>query len=251
MITPHAVVLALGEDDAGDLPAPAVLPLGGATLLQRLLGVLAEVGTARPVVLIDARHAEEIPRATGDRATVVVSPAVSGSPALHRLTALRRAATYLPDDDAPVLVHDVARALTPVETVREVLAGLTEDVDAVVPGIAVTDSVKHISTDPTHGLRNVGRDGLTALQSPRLLRRGVLREVLTGSGADGRPGTSGRSGPTADADGGPDDEILRAQELGHRVRVVHGSHRGGAIDDRLSLWRAQIALGLARDTTPR
>lgn len=47
------------------------------------------------------------------------------------------------------------------------------------------------------------------------------------------------------------DEIRAALEHGARVRTVHGSHAGFAVLDRLSLWQAQISLGLARDTSHR
>lgn len=241
MITPHAVVLALGEDDAGDLPPRSLLPLGGATLLQRLLTVLEDVGTHHPVVLVDGPRVEEAARIVGDRARVIPIPSGHPPTVSPRIDALRHATRQLPEDDVPVLVHDVDRALTPVETVREVLAGLTPDVDAVVPGIAVTDSVKHLEGTAGTGLRNVARDGLVALQSPRLLRRATLRAVLADP-VD--PAVDHASEAAVEHD----DEVLRARARGHAVRVVHGSHGGGAIDDRLSLWRAQIALGLARDT---
>ena len=54
----------------------------------------------------------------------------------------------------------------------------------------------------------------------------------------------------ADAPQAP-DEVLGALEVGARVRTVHGSHSGFAVVDRLSLWQAQISLGLARDTSHR
>ena len=47
------------------------------------------------------------------------------------------------------------------------------------------------------------------------------------------------------------DEVREALARGARVRTVHGSHAGFAVLDRLSLWQAQISLGLARDTSHR
>src|SRR5699024_4130207 len=109
-----------------------------------------------------------------------------------------------------------------------------EDDDAVVPVVAMTDSVKEVRAE---GLRNIDRASLAGLQSPRLMRRGVLESALDD---DGRP-----------ADAGGFDEIRAALDRGARVRTVHGSHSGFAVLDRLSLWQAQISLGLARATSHR
>lgn len=231
-----AIVLALGGDDPAAFASPALLPLGGASLLQRLLGVLAEAGIPGPLVVAEERHARELQRVLGE-AGLVTLPDAPSRPGVRsrRLEALRVALEHLGPGDDPVLVHEVGRALTPASLVETVLSGLDDgSADACVPGIAVTDSVKRVATGAAAGLSNVDRAGLTAVQSPRALRRSTLEAAIREGGLD--PATH------------PDDEVLRAAALGHRVRVVHGSHRGGVVDDRLSLWQAQIALGLARDT---
>ena len=51
--------------------------------------------------------------------------------------------------------------------------------------------------------------------------------------------------------GGRFDEIPAALAAGARVETVQGSHSGFAVLDRLTLWQAQISLGLARDTSHR
>ena len=40
--------------------------------------------------------------------------------------------------------------------------------------------------------------------------------------------------------------VLAALEQGGRVRTVPGSHAGFAVLDRLSLWQAQISLGMVK-----
>lgn len=216
------LVLALEQGDLVDAPVPALLPLGGVTLLDRLLLNLGEACPAPALVLTPPSHLAAVARLLGERGEAV--PAAPGGRLAALASALEHAGTA---EAGALLVHDASCALTPPETIEAVLEGLTDDVDAVAPGVAVTDSVK--ADAPSGGLHNVDRDGLTSLQSPRLLRRTLLAEVLV-------------------TDAGPDDEILRALALGARVRRVPGSHRGEPVSDRLSLWQAQIALGLARDT---
>lgn len=157
----------------------------------------------------------------------------------------------LPEVPGPlVMIHDAERALTPAGTVRDVLGALTTGVDAVVPVQAMTDSVKEVTPD---GLRNVDRATLAALQSPRLLRREALEAALR---ATPTPASTVPPPPPARAAGGragqrARDEILELLAQGSTVHTVAGSHSGFAVVDRLSLWQAQISLGLERDTSSR
>lgn len=215
------VLVLLAPAPRRDEALPALTPLGGSRLIERLLTSLTEVGLPRAVVAAPSSRAREVGRLLGDRADVLPVPEQG------RIAALKAALPAV--TGGSVLVHDAERALTPPATVRAVLDALDEDVDAVVPALAVTDSVK--ASGPA-GLRNVDRDALVTLQAPRLLRR----ELLTAMAAD---------------PDGPDDEITRALARRARVRRVAGSHRGFAIADRLSLWEAQISLGLARDVGDR
>lgn len=201
----------------------ALAPLGGVSLLQRLLLTLDAVCPG-PVHVVTAPFArDDVARALGDRGRVHTAPAPG------RRAALAAVLTELPAarPGDRVLVHEGERALTPASTVAAVIEAGDQDTDAVVPVIPVTDSVKTVGE---RGLRNVDREGLATLQSPRLLRRDLLTALVDGEG--------------------PDDEIQAALARGARVRTVPGSHQGGAVADRLGLWQAQISLGLARDTTP-
>lgn len=241
------VVLALAPPAPGlssGASVPSLERLGGSRLIDRLLGTLQDVGLPAPLVITEEHALPALRAALGREATVL---GASGG----REAALRIALENC--EETLLLVHDAERALTPQGVVREVLASLHEDDDAVVPVVAMTDSVKEVRPD---GLRNIDRSTLAGLQSPRLLRRQLLTSVLSGAAA---PSTSAPSSPAPPAAPRPDrfaeagtggfDEIRAALEYGAQVRTVHGSHAGFAVVDRLSLWRAQISLGLARDTS--
>ncbi|GAB2539416.1 2-C-methyl-D-erythritol 4-phosphate cytidylyltransferase [Brachybacterium huguangmaarense] len=233
-VTPSDIrplVLALAQSTSvAPAEAPGLRRLGGATLLARLLATLADVCPVPPLVLADPGHLGDIEAVVGRAGSVV--PAATGAP--PRIAALAGALAHL-GDDAPgtLLIHDAARALTPSSVIAAALEALAPDIDAVVPGLSVTDSVKRESA---RGLLNVERSGLVSLQSPRLVRRETLELAL---------------GPDADGVHRGDDEIRRAAARGARVRVIPGSHRGEAVSGPLSLWQAQIGLGLARDTGGR
>jgi 2-C-methyl-D-erythritol 4-phosphate cytidylyltransferase len=82
----------------------------------------------------------------------------------------------LPDDVDLVLVHDAARALVPVEVVEAVVAALESGAQAVVPVLAVPDTVKQVGVDGTV-VRTVPRDDLRAVQTPQGFQRAVLEQA--------------------------------------------------------------------------
>lgn len=227
------VVLALAPTAPGisrDTATPCLELLGGSRLIDRLLGTLGDLDLPAPLVVT---HREAAPQLRGvlDRSLSVLS--VDGG----RREALRTALAHTREE--LLLVHDAERALTPSSVITETLSALDDETDAVVPVIALTDSVKEVRPE---GLRNIDRSTLAGMQSPRLLRRTVLEDAVS-------QGSSEAAGAAA----GPErfDEVLAALEQGGRVRTVPGSHAGFAVLDRLSLWQAQISLGLARDTSHR
>ncbi|MGO2586027.1 MAG: IspD/TarI family cytidylyltransferase [Brachybacterium tyrofermentans] len=225
------VVLALAPPAPGvshGTTLPCLETLGGSRLIERLLGTLDEVGLPSAVVVAPHDAVATLRTVLGDRCQVIGSSA-------DRREALTAALGAT--DDELLLLHDAERALTPASTIAEVLSALEAETDAVLPVVAMTDSVKDARPD---GLRNIDRSTVVGMQSPRLLRREILQDALARPLRDTAHGSSGHF-----------DEILAALENGAAVRTVHGSHAGFAVVDRLSLWQAQISLGLARDTSHR
>lgn len=222
-LAPHAPGISLEAE------TPSLETLGGSRLVERLLGTLHALDLPAPVVVARPAAAGRFRSLLDPRITVL---AVDGD----RREALRAAVDAC--TDPLLLVHDAERALTPRTVVAEVLAALHDGLDAVVPVVAMTDSVKEVRRE---GLLNVDRSTLAGLQSPRLIRREALEEVLAPA-----PDSAHRTPPD-----GRFDEVLALLEAGARVGTVHGSHAGFAVLDRLTLWQAQISLGLARDTSHR
>lgn len=82
-----------------------------------------------------------------------------------------------------IVVHDAARPLATPHLVVRVLQRLhAGDVDAVVPAVAVTDTIKR--TEGLEVIATVDREGLVAVQTPQGFRASALREAHASSAED-------------------------------------------------------------------
>src|SRR5699024_7526801 len=132
----RAVVLALAPPAPGlsrDTSIPCLERLGGSRLIDRPLETMHAVGLPAPPVA-PGDPAPGAARAARGRGRAAVA-AAGGREAARRAVLARC-------DEELLLLHDAERALTPPEVVREVWGALREDDDAVVPVVAMTDSVK-------------------------------------------------------------------------------------------------------------
>ena len=182
----------------------ALVEVGGRSLLRRAAQGLADSGVVDHLVV--TAPGEHVERFTAELAGLagagVGIRVVAGSSASRQASValgLKAALESCPRA-AVVLVHDAARALTPPETVRRVVAAVRAGHDAVVPALAVTDTVKEVAP--------VGPDG---------------------------PGDDAAAPPTARADvevvvGTPDRSRLRAVQTpqGFAVAALVRAHALGA-----------------------
>jgi 2-C-methyl-D-erythritol 4-phosphate cytidylyltransferase len=75
-----------------------------------------------------------------------------------------------------IVVHDAARPLASPALFSAVVAALADaDVDAAVPGIAVTDTVKRVRDGRVTS--TLDRNELVAVQTPQAFRAAVLRRA--------------------------------------------------------------------------
>jgi len=125
-------------------------------------------------------------------------------------------------DDGIVLVHDVARALAPADLFARVIRAVHAGHPAVVPGLAVTDTVKVVDAQG-RVLATPDRTSLRGIQTPQ----GFLREVLERAHGDGASAT---------------DDAGLVERVGGHVRVVDGDPRALKITSRLDLAVATVLL---------
>ena len=108
----------------------------------------------------------------------------------ERADSVRAGLAVVDADAAVVVVHDAARPLASAGLHRRVVQAVHDGAEAVIPGVAVTDTIKRTASAPS-GLGAEGervvvetldRSELVAVQTPQAFRPDVLRRAH-GSGA--------------------------------------------------------------------
>jgi 2-C-methyl-D-erythritol 4-phosphate cytidylyltransferase len=168
----------------------------------------------RPVVewsVTAARKATDgvvlvVPESEAERADVLgADVVVTGGET--RSASVRRGLAHVPEQADVVVVHDAARPLASPALFAAVVAPLLadggEDVDGVVCGIAVADTLKRVGGDGTTIIGTVDRASLVAVQTPQAFRATVLRRAHAGGG---------------DAT----DDAALVESIGGKVRLVPG-----------------------------
>lgn len=134
-----------------------------------------------------------------------------------RSGSVRAGLAAVPDTAELILVHDAARPAASEELYRRVVEALAAGAEAVVPGIAVNDTIRSLDGGV------VDRSRLRAIQTPQGFRADVLREAHRGA---------------ADAT----DDAALAEAVGSSVVVVEGDVRNLKVTrpDDLTIVRALL-----------
>lgn len=172
-----AVVVAAGRGErlGGDRPK-ALVEVAGRPLVAWAVAGLRRAGVGHVVVVHTPGEAAAFTAATGDE-RVVLTPGGE-----DRSASVRAGLTVLPEEVSVVAVHDAARAFTPAEVVRSVIAAVTGDVLAAAPALPVADTLKRI--DGQQVVATVDRSSLVAVQTPQVFPRTVLETVAGGAATD-------------------------------------------------------------------
>ncbi|RHA40957.1 2-C-methyl-D-erythritol 4-phosphate cytidylyltransferase [Cellulomonas rhizosphaerae] len=215
---PKALVPVLGE--------PVVVHAARRLLAARPGGApLAALVVSAPADHVDAFRALLGP-------DVVVVP---GGPTRQASVAASLAA--LPDDGIDVvLVHDAARPFAPADLIERVAAAVRAGHDAVVPGLAVTDTIKRVGAgdDGWPVEATVARGELRAVQTPQGFARATLERAHAAAEQD-----------AGDESVAASDDAGLVERLGLPVWVVPGDERAAKITTPRDL---AVAVLLATDT---
>ena len=168
-----AIIAAAGQGTrlGADLPK-AYVELAGRTLMERSVRAMIDAGVDHIIVVIMPAMEETARRILADYPDVQL---VHG--AGERVDSVWRGIQAIPttDDDAVVLIHDSARALTPPDMIRRVAQAVTGDVQAVIPVLPVADTIKRVAD--TVVVDTPARADLRIVQTPQAFRLGTLREA--------------------------------------------------------------------------
>ncbi len=227
--------------------------LGGQSLIVRATSTAAVCRGVTEVIVVapaghriemqDALHALSVPEPVRLRV-------VDGGS--ERTDSVAAGLAALSAEVGIVLVHDAARALTPVEVFDEVIHAVRSGHSAVIPVVPVTDTIKEVAAYPnsayensaykdsgrpvmTSGdvvLRTVERTNLRAAQTPQ----GFLRETLVHAHSHFGAGASTHGAASATDDAG------MVEALGGTVFVVAGDHRSMKITTPHDLAVAEVML---------
>ncbi len=212
----------------GESMPKAFVPVGGRPMLTLAVdGLIASEVVDRIVIMVPAEliGEAEVLLATRARAAgraaddpVPVSVVAGGT---ERTDSVRAGIAAAPDADH-FLVHDAARALTPPALIARVVAELRAGQRAVVPGVAVTDTIK--SVDERGDVTGTpDRAHLRAIQTPQGFDAALLRAAY----AHAAPVT---------------DDAGLVELLGASVRVIPGHPRAFKITTPLDLHLARTLL---------
>ncbi|HEU5471798.1 MAG TPA: 2-C-methyl-D-erythritol 4-phosphate cytidylyltransferase [Actinophytocola sp.] len=161
-----------GERLGAGVPKALVSVRGEPLLVHAVRGLLAagcvhSVVVAAPVSDVDTMT--RVLAFAGSHARVVPG----GS---SRTQSVRLALGAAPPDTTVVLVHDAARAFTPAELVKAVVARVDGGADAVIPVLPVADTIKRVDA-AGRVAATPDRADLRVVQTPQGFRAEVLRRA--------------------------------------------------------------------------
>jgi 2-C-methyl-D-erythritol 4-phosphate cytidylyltransferase len=164
-----------GERLGGRVPK-ALVPVRGEPLLVHAVRGLLAAGCVDRVVV--AAPAADLDTAIGALAAAGLDAlVVAGGPSR---TESVRLALHAAGEPTVVLVHDAARAFTPGEVIRSVVAAVTAGAPAVIPVLPVADTVKQVDASGVV-VDTPDRVGLRVVQTPQGFAAEVLRRAYEAS----------------------------------------------------------------------
>lgn len=178
-----ALIAAAGRGTRLGAEVPkAYVELRGRTLLERSVRALLASGVVDEVIVLVSPDMEpEAARIIGRIGIAGAQDTTNAAPirlvhgGSERADSVWAGLQAIPDDDAVVLIHDAARALTPAAMVRGVAKRVLEGAPAAVPVVPVADTIKEVAADAV--VSTPDRSRLRAVQTPQAFRLSALRQA--------------------------------------------------------------------------
>lgn len=243
----QAAASALGL--SADTPARSKLEedLGGRPVLHRTVELFANLASVSTIIVAGPADSDAMAQFKvrhGDKLGLLGVKICAGG-ADHRYETVRNALALVPDDCTHVAVHDAARPCASAEMIDRVLEA-AEHFDAVIPAIAVPDTIKRTAGETIEGPRDpladilggapaakfrvvsetLEREQLVAVQTPQVFAVALLRRAYQ------------------QKDLSSTDDAQLVERLGERVVIVPGERRNIKITLPEDLVLARAFMGL-------
>lgn len=221
--TTIALLVAAGKSERmqSDTPKP-YLTLDGQSILRRTVkNMLAHPKIDGVRVVIRRKHHAHYKRCVTD--LTLFPPVIGGD--TRQESVYRGLKSVLHRHPVTILVHDIARPLTPHHVIDDVLEGLKKH-EAVIPALAITDTIKRTSNGMA--IETVGRENLYTVQTPQGFRYDALlaaHEKFVGEAyTDDAALIEAFGGQVALVEGSPDNIKLTTQaELARMQTIIEQS----------------------------
>ncbi len=226
--TVAVIVVAAGSGTRLGKPEPkAFVEVGGRSILELSLDTVFSMSTPAQVIVVAPEamldRAREIATASAGAAARYLSVVAGGD---TRQQSVAAGIAELGSDVEVVLVHDSARAFTPVAQFESVIAAVVATKGGVIPALPIADTIKQVDWT---GLveSTLDRSALVAVQTPQ----GFPRAALVAAYA------------IATEDRTDDAAVFSA--AGHPVSVVDGDPLAFKITTPWDLRRAESLAGVS------
>ncbi|MWV50762.1 2-C-methyl-D-erythritol 2,4-cyclodiphosphate synthase [Rathayibacter sp. VKM Ac-2803] len=176
--TAAVVIVAAGSGTRLGRERPkAYVECAGVTILERSLRtVLTLPEPVQIVVVAPAELVDETARLCAAAAGLASDAVAVTAGGATRQESVARGLALLAPSIETVLVHDAARALTPVDQFERVITAVRATGGGVIPGLPVTDTIKRVEPAGTI-LDTVDRSELAAVQTPQGFPRSLLDDA--------------------------------------------------------------------------
>ncbi|HEX7806686.1 MAG TPA: 2-C-methyl-D-erythritol 4-phosphate cytidylyltransferase [Cellulomonas sp.] len=210
------------------LPKALVELLGVPLVVHAARGLVGSGLVGLVVVTAPPKHVAEFAEVLGAEIEGVPVRVVAGGST--RQASVAAGLAVVPEGADVVLVHDAARALVPPDLVARVVEAVRAGHPAVIPGLAVTDTIKRVGVRGDV-VETVPRHELRAVQTPQ----GFAPDVLARAHAAG-------AHLGVDESSAASDDAGLAEAIGVPVWVVDGHEDAFKITTPRDLALAQLVL---------
>ncbi len=230
--------------------------LGGRPLLQRTVELFTKnpsISETVETVIVAAPHDDEayadFKLRHADRLALLGATICRGGKT-HRFESVAAALEHVPPKATHIAVHDAARPCTPPDLIEKLFT-LCADIPALVPGVAVSDTIKRCDEprelaaddDPVAAIlgavpkqtvypvrQTLDRSRLFTVQTPQVFAAAVLREAYE-KAADLEPSAI-------------TDDAMLVEHAGHEVVLIEADPRNIKVTHASDIAIARAILGL-------